>query len=111
MSKYTALLICETRNLAPLWTVYKTLYDSTLHLSVYNQLEPAAIKTPMPMPNVPVRRELLQPYRYLKGSKSSTVEGYASWKPLCRGGRRTEREPNVLTVVVDDSAVPENLLA
>lgn len=26
-----------------------------LHLAVYNQLGPATIKTPMPMPNVPVR--------------------------------------------------------
>lgn len=82
-----------------------------LHLVVYNQLGPATIKTPMPMPNVPVRRELLQPYRYVKGSNSSTVKGYASWKPLSRSGRRTKREPNILTVVVDDSAVPENLLA
>lgn len=30
-----------------------------LHLAVYNQLEPAIIKTPMPMPHVPIRRELL----------------------------------------------------
>lgn len=81
------------------------------HLAVYNQLEPATIKTPMPMPNVPVRRKLLQPCRYLKGSKSFTVEGYTSWKPLCRGGRCTERKPNVFTVIVDDSAVPEDLLA
>lgn len=36
-----------------------------LHLAVYIQLERAAIKTPMPMPNIPVRGELLQPYRYL----------------------------------------------
>lgn len=32
-----------------------------LHLAVYNQLERAIIKTPMPMPHVPVRGGLLQP--------------------------------------------------
>lgn len=32
-----------------------------LHLTVYNQLEPAIIKTPIPMPHVLVCRELLQP--------------------------------------------------
>lgn len=36
-----------------------------LHLAVYIQLERVAIKTPMPMPNIPVRGELLQPYRDL----------------------------------------------
>lgn len=82
-----------------------------LHLPVYNQLEPDTTKTPMPMPNDPVHGGLLQYRSYFKGSKSSTIKGYASWKPLSRGGRRTERETNVLTVIVDDSAVPEHLLA